>query len=64
MTEINFTSADPDSLALSDRFLVYDPVSGEYQNRTNPAGLGDPTLAHSAVAADFDNDHGFRYLSS
>ena len=55
-TEINFTSADPDSLALADRFLVYNPNSGSYQNRTNSAGLGDPTLAHSAVAADFDND--------
>ncbi len=56
LTEINFTSADPDSLALSDQFLVYDPNSGTYEDRTIPAGLSDPTLAQSAVTGDFDND--------
>ncbi|HHP7230020.1 MAG TPA: FG-GAP-like repeat-containing protein, partial [Xenococcaceae cyanobacterium] len=56
LNEINFTTADPNSLALPDQFLVYNPNSGTYQNRTNQAGLGDPTLAQSAVAGDFDND--------
>ena len=56
LSEINFTSADPNSLALSDQFLIYDPVSGEYQDVTAAAGLDTPTLSHSAVTADFDND--------
>ncbi len=56
LSEINFTSADPNNLALSDQFLVYDPVSGEYQDLTVAAGLDAPTLSQSAVAADFDND--------
>lgn len=56
LTAIGFTSADPNSRALSDRFLVYDPASGQYQDLTTAAGLDTPTLAHSAVAADFDND--------
>lgn len=56
LSEINFTSGDPNNLALSDQFLVYDPVSGEYQDVTAAAGLAAPTLSQSAVAADFDND--------
>jgi Ca2+-binding RTX toxin-like protein len=56
LTPVGFTPADPNSLALSDRFLVYDPASGEYQDLTAAAGLDTPTLAHSTVAADFDND--------
>ncbi len=56
LTEIGFTSADPGSLALSDQFLVYDQESGTYVDNTILAGLGDPTLAQSAVAGDFDND--------
>ncbi len=54
--EIGFVSADPNSRALSDRFLVYDDVTGEYVDLTTQAGFASPTLAHSAVAADFDND--------
>ncbi len=56
LSEINFTSADPNSLAISDRFLVYDNATGQYVDRTIESGLGDPTLAQSVVAADFDND--------
>ena len=56
LTEINFTSADPNSIALSDQFLVYDANTGTYMDQTIPAGLSDPTLAQSAVAGDFDND--------
>jgi Ca2+-binding RTX toxin-like protein len=56
LEEINFTSADPNSLALPDRFLVYDSATGQYVDRTNESGLGSPTLAQSVVAADFDND--------
>ncbi len=56
LTEINFTSADPNSIALSDQFLVYDANIGTYIDKTIPAGLSDPTLAQSAVAGDFDND--------
>ena len=55
-TEINFTSGDPNNLALSDQFLVYDNTTGEYVDRAAEVGLGDPTLAQSAVSADFDND--------
>ncbi|MGK7895132.1 MAG: CRTAC homolog protein [Xenococcus sp. (in: cyanobacteria)] len=56
LTEINFTSADPNNLGLSDQFLVYDEATGEYLDRAAESGLGDPTMAQSAVSADFDND--------
>ncbi|MDJ0647347.1 MAG: CRTAC homolog protein [Xenococcaceae cyanobacterium MO_188.B19] len=56
LTEIGFVSADSGSLALSDRFLVYDTETGTYVDNTILAGLSDPTLAQSAVAGDFDND--------
>ncbi|ELS03435.1 Ca2+-binding protein, RTX toxin [Xenococcus sp. PCC 7305] len=55
-TEINFTSGDPNNLALSDQFLVYDDTTGEYLDRADEVGLGDPTLAQSAVSGDFNND--------
>lgn len=54
--EIGFVSADPNSRALSDRFLVYDDATGEYVDLTTQSGFAQPTLAQSAVAADFDND--------
>ncbi len=56
LTEINFTSADANSLALSDQFLVYDEATGEYLDRAAESGLGEPTLAQSAVSGDFNND--------
>ena len=56
LTEINFTSGNPNSLALSDRFLVYDEATGEYLDKADEVGLGDPTLAQSAVSGDFNND--------
>ena len=56
LSEINFTSGDPNSSALSDQFLVYDEATGEYSDKASESGLGDPTLAQSAVSGDFDND--------
>ena len=56
LTEINFTSAETNSLALSDQFLVYDEATGEYLDRASESGLGEPTISQSAVSGDFDND--------
>ena len=52
---INFSNPNTASRALTDQLWTYDSNNRRFVNRTN-VGLNTPTLAQSAVAADFDND--------
>jgi hypothetical protein len=53
LTPVGF---DPNAEALQPVFLVYNPATGKFQDRTVQAGLAAPLAAGSVVAGDFNND--------
>jgi hypothetical protein len=53
LTPVGF---DPNAAAMQPEFLVYNPVTKTYQNKTIQAGLATPIMGGSVVAGDFNND--------
>ncbi len=56
VTPINFQNPNPNSRALTDQLWLNNSNTGNFVNRSAPAGFNIPTLSQSAVAGDFDND--------
>ena len=53
---INFANPGFEGRALTDQLWKYNSDTEQFVDTTDSSGLSTPTLAQSAVAADFDND--------
>jgi len=56
LNRIGFSQLNLSQFDLPDVLLLYEPKTKQYVNRTQGSGIGNPLLAHSVVAGDFDND--------
>ncbi|MBW4639719.1 MAG: CRTAC1 family protein [Gloeocapsa sp. UFS-A4-WI-NPMV-4B04] len=56
MASIGFAPLNLSQNDLQDVLLLYNSQTNQYVDRTQGSGLGNPILAQSVVAGDFDND--------
>jgi ASPIC and UnbV/FG-GAP-like repeat len=56
ITELQTTNLESEAKALEDVLLIFDADKNIYTDKTQEAGLSQPTPCHSVTAGDFDND--------
>jgi hypothetical protein len=56
MASIGFAPLNLSQNDLQDVLLLYNSQTNQYVDRAQGSGLGNPILAQSVVAGDFDND--------
>jgi hypothetical protein len=56
ITEVQTAHLESGAKALEDVLLVFDEETNSYRDKTQEAGLSQPSPCHSVTAGDFDND--------